>query len=100
MGGRGIACHRVCLGGQLTDIGTWLGTLGLEKYASAFLVNEVDLAALAHFSDDDLKELGLPLGPRRKLLAAIKERAAPASSENVSRDAVPTGERRVVAVLF
>lgn len=81
------------------DIATFLAALGLEKYAPVFAENEVDLAALAHLSEDDLKELGLPLGPRRKISAALREAPAPAQAPTPATSA-PEGERRVAAVLF
>jgi class 3 adenylate cyclase len=55
----------------MPDTASWLARLGLTKYIDAFTKNEVDLDALRHLSDDDLKELGLPIGPRRKVLAAV-----------------------------
>src|SRR5262245_62450856 len=55
----------------MRDIACWLTRLGLGKYVEAFTANEIDLDALRHLSEDDLKELGLPVGPRRKVLAAI-----------------------------
>ena len=55
----------------MSDIASWLARLGLDKYIEAFAANEVDFDALRHLSEDDLSELGLPLGPRRKVLAAI-----------------------------
>ncbi len=54
------------------DIGAWLDGLGLGKYAEAFAKNGVDLRALPHLSEDDLKELGVLLGHRRILFAAIQ----------------------------
>src|SRR5258708_3301259 len=56
--------------GRMTDIARWLDGLGLGKYAAAFADAEIDLAAVPHLTDDDLKQLHLPLGPRRKVLAA------------------------------
>jgi class 3 adenylate cyclase/tetratricopeptide (TPR) repeat protein len=53
------------------DVASWLARLGLDKYIEAFTANEVDFVALRHLNDDDLRELGLPVGPRRKVLAAI-----------------------------
>ena len=53
------------------DVGEWLEGLGLGKYADVFAENEVDLSALPHLDADDHKELRLPLGPRKTLLAAI-----------------------------
>jgi hypothetical protein len=57
----------------LTDIATWLATLGLEKYSDAFIANEVDLATLSHLTDQDLRELGLPLGPAARSSQPLKE---------------------------
>ena len=90
----------------MPDIAPWLARLGLDKYIDAFTANEVDLDALRHLSEDDLKELGLPLGPRRKIMAAItsldEETKLPApsvaarESARSSRDA----ERRHLTVTF
>ena len=52
---------------------TWLDRLGLGRYAEILAKNDVDLETLAHLTDADLKELGLSLGHRRKLLAALAE---------------------------
>ncbi len=46
------------------DIAQWLDRLGAGKYAEAFVENGVDLRALPHLSEDDLKELGVLLGCR------------------------------------
>ena len=37
--------------------------------------NEIGLPALPHITEDDLKEMGVALDPRRQLLAAIGELA-------------------------
>ncbi|XP_024376722.1 uncharacterized protein [Physcomitrium patens] len=51
---------------------TFLHSLGLEKYVATFQSEEIDMAALGHMSDNDLKELGVPMGPRKKILLAIR----------------------------
>ena len=56
----------------MTDIDKWLATLGLEKYSVAFLEAEIDYDTLQYLAEQDLKELGLPLGPRRKVWGAIQ----------------------------
>ncbi len=58
------------------DIAKWLDRRGLGQYAQAFAENGVELQHLPHLTDDDLKELGLPLGPRRHLQAAIETLSA------------------------
>jgi len=57
----------------MSDIRRWLKILNLGKYAELFSENDIDLAALPHITEDDLKELGVTLGARRKLVAAIAE---------------------------
>ena len=54
------------------DISAWLHELGLERYEQAFRDNEVDFEVLPELTEADLEGLGLPLGPRRKLLKAIR----------------------------
>ena len=80
------------------DVTSWLASLGLEKYAATFAANEIDAAAVPDLTDDHLKELGLPLGARLKLLKAIK---ALDSTSEVSAPA-PRGEaeRRQLTVMF
>lgn len=51
---------------------TLLHSLGLEKYVITFQTEEIDMAALRFMSDNDLKELGVPMGPRKKILLAIR----------------------------
>lgn len=53
------------------DISQWLTQNGLEKYHSVFVQAEIELSDLIYLSDDDLKELGLPMGPRRRAINAI-----------------------------
>jgi class 3 adenylate cyclase len=67
---------------SITD---WLTELGLEQYAGLFVENEVDLATLEVLTDSDLKELGLPFGPRKRMLAALK--AAKQSTKQASHTA-------------
>jgi hypothetical protein len=53
------------------DIGDWLRSLGLEKYEAVFRDNEIELDVLPEPTELDLEKLGLPLGPRKRLLKAI-----------------------------
>jgi hypothetical protein len=62
------------------DIAAWLRSLGLERYEPAFRENEIDAEVLPELTEADLVTLGLPLGPRKKLLkaiAALREGALP-----------------------
>jgi class 3 adenylate cyclase len=83
------------------DIEAWLQDLGLERYASAFRENEIDAEVLTELSEADLATLGLPLGPRRKLLKAIaglRQDGLP-SPAPVSATA-QEAERRQLTVMF
>ncbi|XP_037069679.1 Usher syndrome type-1G protein homolog [Pollicipes pollicipes] len=53
-----------------------LTSAGLAEFIPTFTREQIDLAALALLSEADLAELGLPLGPRRKLLKALSDREA------------------------
>ena len=80
------------------SISDWLREIGLEQYAELFVRNEVDLPTLKVLTDDDLKELGLPFGPRKRVLAAL--RAGNASEPAAQAALTPEGERRQLTVLF
>ncbi|KAK1683561.1 hypothetical protein QYE76_044409 [Lolium multiflorum] len=47
-----------------------LNSLGLEKYVCLFQGEEVDMTALSQMKDGDLKDMGVPMGPRKKILQA------------------------------
>jgi SAM domain (Sterile alpha motif) len=57
------------------DVSAWLRGLGLGQYASAFEHNQIDADSLPYLTDSMLERIGLPVGPRVKLLAAISELA-------------------------
>ena len=90
----------------MQQIAEWLEKLGMSEYAQRFAENEIDVSVLPHLTDQDLKDIGVPLGHRRKMLAAIGELAgaAPAAAEACRFAAEPktqdTAERRQVTVMF
>jgi class 3 adenylate cyclase/predicted ATPase len=88
----------------MQQIADWLKTLGLSEYAERFAESDIDTSVLRDLTDQDLKELGVSLGHRRKMLRAIAELAGvaptspqPALTEPKSQD---TAERRQVTVMF
>ena len=70
------------------DMAGWLRSLGLERYEAAFRENEIDEAVLNKLTEDHLRELGVPLGARLKLLDAIAALRA-ASNAAASPPAAP-----------
>jgi class 3 adenylate cyclase/tetratricopeptide (TPR) repeat protein len=86
----------------MNSMDEWLGSLGLSEYLPRFEEHAVDLSVVGDLTDGDLKDIGIPLGHRRKLLRAIAELgsrrdAQAASTSDTIRDAA---ERRHLTVLF
>jgi Ca2+-binding EF-hand superfamily protein len=50
----------------------WMSLLALERYTPLLRTNEVDLQTLSELSEADLQDMGLPIGPRRKILKAAR----------------------------
>jgi len=84
----------------MTTITEWLKSLDLERYAPNFVDNEVDFETLRVLSDGDLKELGLPFGPRKRVLKALGEMQQPAPVPAAAAEPQAAGERRQLTVLF
>jgi class 3 adenylate cyclase/predicted ATPase len=92
-----------------SDISDWLEKLGMSEYEQLFAENRIDFSVLPDLTDQDLKDLGIVLGDRRKMLRAIAElgdsgkavqgtpTSAEATSPTIPRD---TAERRQVTVMF
>ena len=59
----------------------WLHEIGLESYTDAFAENEVDFSVAGLLTEQDLRDLGLSLGARRKFLFAAAALAEAAKGE-------------------
>ena len=57
----------------MQQIADWLEELGMSEHVQCFVDNKIDVSVLQYLTDQDLKEIGIPLGHRRKMLAAIDE---------------------------
>ncbi|XP_026809600.1 Usher syndrome type-1G protein homolog [Rhopalosiphum maidis] len=69
--------ENIALNGRSTKwsaVHKFLVSAGVGEYVNKFVEQQVDLEALFMLDDRDLVLLGLPLGPRKKLLGAIEER--------------------------
>src|SRR6516225_8703717 len=89
-------------GNAMKGITEWLASIGLSEYAQRFADNAIDLSVIRDLTEQDLKDLGVLLGHRRKILRAITELpAAPAPTETatelVARD---VAERRHLTVMI
>jgi class 3 adenylate cyclase len=85
----------------------WLKKLGMSEYAERFAENDIDMAVLPDLTDHHLKDLGVSLGHRLKMLRAIRDLSgasaavtapsAPMATESTRRD---EAERRQLTVMF
>jgi class 3 adenylate cyclase len=99
----------------MQQIADWLESLGMSEYAQRFAENRIDLSVLPDLTDQDLKELGVLLGDRRKIqraiakLAATSETAAPTPKPSSTLTGAPvqplaiaqrSRERHLVTVML
>src|SRR5262249_12053637 len=86
----------------MQQIADWLNKLGMSENAQRFAENGIGFAALRHLTDQDLKDIGVLLGHRRIMLAAIQEIGSPAAAQPTTVEPKPqdSAERRQVTVMF
>uniref|UniRef100_A0AAQ4NUP8 SEC23 interacting protein n=1 Tax=Gasterosteus aculeatus aculeatus TaxID=481459 RepID=A0AAQ4NUP8_GASAC len=61
---------------EFEDISAMLEHLGLSEYKNTFEEEKIDIESFLMCTIEDLKEMGIPLGPRKKVAKFVKERAA------------------------
>src|SRR5215469_3319861 len=87
----------------MQDIANWLKAVVLGEYAQRFADNAIDLSVLRDLTEQDLKDLGILLGHRRKIRRAIAELVgvAPAPTETATEPVLREGaERRHLTVMI
>ena len=81
----------------------WLTAIGLGGLADTFEENDVDLDLVPDLNEEDLRQLGLTLGQRKRLLRAAEALSGaehdPEGATGVKTDRVPA-ERRHLTVMF
>src|SRR5262244_1866895 len=87
----------------MKGIAEWLASIGLSEYAQRFADNGIDLSVIRDLTEQDLKDLGVLLGHRRRILRAIAELngVAPAPTETTTEPALgDEPERRHLTVMI
>lgn len=86
---------------------SWLESIDLGQYARTFLAHDIDVSVLADLTDADLRELGVTLGHRKRLLREIQKLSEAAVSGDAGTHGeaqrpppAPTAERRRVTIVF
>jgi SAM domain (Sterile alpha motif) len=98
----------------MTPFGTWLAEIGLGRYDDVLVSNGIDFDVIRSLSDADLRELGLTLGDRKRLVQAIARLDEQPTADTITTVATPAtasgplredavslgGERRQLTVMF
>ena len=97
----------------MSSIKTWLEQISLERYASVFEENEIEIQDLPELSESDLNELGIPMGPKKRILKSLANIRGSNTEysvdirtgvESISRDSSDLfeqeAERRQLTVMF
>ena len=87
----------------MRGIAEWLASIGLGEYAQRFADNAIDPSVLRDLTEQDLKDLGVLLGHRRKILRAIAELdgVVPAPTETATEQASrDKAERRHLTLMI
>jgi class 3 adenylate cyclase/tetratricopeptide (TPR) repeat protein len=93
------------------DLTTWLVRIGLGRHAANFASQGIEWDVIADLSEEDLKELGLTLGDRKRLGKALAARSEISTSEpeaarqrgdtpSSSAHGTVEAERRQLTVMF
>ncbi|MFK7745262.1 MAG: adenylate/guanylate cyclase domain-containing protein [Roseobacter sp.] len=84
----------------MNDLRSWLASIEMDKYFDVLATNEVDMDIIAHLTEQDLGELGVPLGDRKRLMNASKrletkpEAVTPPGFQDAAAEFSPLTERK------
>ncbi|WP_428687612.1 adenylate/guanylate cyclase domain-containing protein [Roseibium sp.] len=85
-------------------IENWLTAIGMERYADAFRENGIDTDILGELEDADLREIGVSLGDRKRILKAVRGEETSTEPVPGASAALPAAasqaERRHLTVMF
>ena len=84
----------------MSALADWLDAHGPGALHTVLAAQQIDVDVLRDLTEDDLKGLGIALGPRRRLLKAIAGAfPAPTPSPSDAEPAVDSAERRQLSVV-
>jgi class 3 adenylate cyclase len=99
--------HDWTLVAAMQQIADWLKKLGMSEYTNRFVENRIDISVLPDLTEQHLKDLGIALGDRLKMLRAIRELSsasvavtAPSASVETEPARRDDAERRQLTVMF
>jgi class 3 adenylate cyclase/tetratricopeptide (TPR) repeat protein len=84
----------------MPDLRQWLASRNLETIEPVFVENDIDFDVLFDLTDEDLREIGLSLGARKRLRAAIDAAGTAAEPIGTASQATGEAERRHLTTMF
>ncbi|XP_023677340.1 SEC23-interacting protein [Paramormyrops kingsleyae] len=73
-------------GEEFANLSAVLEHLSLSEYLSTFQQEKIDMESLLMCTMEDMKELGIPLGPRKKIAKFVKERMATQTARHATSE--------------
>ena len=83
----------------MAELRRWLVEAGLESLAEPLAAHDIGLDILGELTDSDLREMGLTLGQRKRLLKALEERGTAPVDPGQDRGK-GEAERRQMTIVF
>uniref|UniRef100_A0A4W5PNR4 SEC23 interacting protein n=1 Tax=Hucho hucho TaxID=62062 RepID=A0A4W5PNR4_9TELE len=83
-------------GKEFVDLSSALEHLGLSEYQSTLEQEKIDLESFLMCTVEDLKEMSIPLGPRKKIARFVKERAIKQVAQEKKAAEVKVASQEVV----
>uniref|UniRef100_A0A8C7HKV6 SEC23 interacting protein n=1 Tax=Oncorhynchus kisutch TaxID=8019 RepID=A0A8C7HKV6_ONCKI len=83
-------------GKEFVDLSSALEHLGLSEYQSTLEQEKIDLESFLMCTVEDLKEMSIPLGPRKKIAKFVKERAIKQVAQEKKAAEVKVANQEVV----
>ncbi|XP_064790624.1 SEC23-interacting protein-like isoform X2 [Oncorhynchus masou masou] len=83
-------------GKEFVDLSSALEHLGLSEYQSTLEQEKIDLESFLMCTVEDLKEMSIPLGPRKKIAKFVKERAIKQVAQEKKAAEVKVASQEVV----
>lgn len=86
----------------MDTLSKWLEARNLENLTTTLKEAEIDLDILHELTDEDLREIGLSLGARKRLRSAIDGAAlkTPSANQNSKKATSGAAERRQLTTMF
>ncbi|KAL0964233.1 hypothetical protein UPYG_G00321150 [Umbra pygmaea] len=84
-------------GEEFGDLAAALDHLGLSEYLSILEQEKIDLESFLMCTVEDLKEMGIPLGPRKKIAKFVKEKAIQQAAQEQKAADVKVASQDIVS---